>query len=156
MVSGLGNFFRALAISDIRGGASLDFFLFIRLNVISYHLMLQIFWKLSSVQDDDEEEEDELTDYEFKKWCGVRRSTVLFVFYLVSYLAYLFIGGYVMAILETSHEEDLKQRTRMVKEKFLESYPQINSRFLVIDIITIGYASAILVQLEYVRHWKML
>ena len=47
-------------------------------------------------------------DYEYKRWCGIRRSTVLFVFYVVSYLSYLGLGGYLMACLETSHVMDLK------------------------------------------------
>ena len=79
-------------------------------------------------EESESEDEENSPDYEFKKWCGVRRSTVLFVFYVVSYLAYLFIGGYIMSLLETPHEEELKKRTRNLKEHFLQNYPQINSK----------------------------
>ena len=65
-------------------------------------------------------------DYELKKWCGVRRSTVLFVFYFVSYFAYLILGGYVMAMLETPHEINLKADVKKMKETFLQDNPHVN------------------------------
>ena len=66
------------------------------------------------------------SDYELKKWCGVRRSTVLFVFYFVSYFAYLILGGYVMAMLETPHEINLKGDVKKMKEQFLHDNPHVN------------------------------
>lgn len=79
----------------------------------------------SETRTDDDDEED---DYEFRRWCGVRRSTVLFCFYILSYLTYLVLGGYIMSILETPNEEALKMKTRMVKNKFLARYPNVNRK----------------------------
>jgi hypothetical protein len=53
---------------------------------------------------------------------------VLFLFYVVSYCSYLIVGGYIMSILETSNEEDLKATTRLIKENFLLKNPSINSK----------------------------
>jgi len=77
-------------------------------------------------EDDAGEEEGENNDYEFKKWCGFRRSTVLFLFYVISYCSYLIVGGYIMCILETETEQILKAETRKLKEEFLQKYPNIN------------------------------
>ena len=74
----------------------------------------------------DSEESD--SEFELKKWCGVRRSTVLFVFYFVSYFAYLILGGYVMALLETPHEVNLKTEVKKMKEQFLFDNPNVNSK----------------------------
>ena len=78
----------------------------------------------------DTEEYDDNDNFEFRKWCGIRRSTVLLVFYIVSYFSYLLLGGYVMSVLETPHEESLKARTKMLKDEFLEKNPLINSEYL--------------------------
>jgi len=82
----------------------------------------------TSEQENDEDtgEEAENNDYEFRKCCGFRRSTVLFLFYVVSYCSYLIVGGYIMSILETNNEEDLKATTRLIKENFLLKNPSIN------------------------------
>ena len=53
---------------------------------------------------------------------------MLFLFYVVSYCSYLIVGGYIMSILETSNEEDLKATTRLIKENFLLKNPSINSK----------------------------
>ena len=75
---------------------------------------------------ENEVDEDLDEEYELKKWCGVRRSTVLFVFYFVSYFAYLILGGYVMAMLETPHEINLKADVKKMKETFLQDNPHVN------------------------------
>ena len=80
----------------------------------------------------DTEEYDDNDNFEFRKWCGIRRSTVLLVFYIVSYFSYLLLGGYVMSVLETPHEENLKARTKMLKDEFLEKNPLINSEYLIL------------------------
>ena len=82
-------------------------------------------------EDDAGEEEGENNDYEFKKWCGFRRSTVLFLFYVISYCSYLIVGGYIMCILETETEQILKAETRKLKEEFLQKYPNINGKSIV-------------------------
>lgn len=81
---------------------------------------------LNDTSDTEEEQSDTDSDYEFRKWCGVRRSTILFGFYVISYCSYLILGGYVMSILETSQVENMKRQTRMVKETFLARNPHIN------------------------------
>ena len=46
--------------------------------------------------------------YAYRKWCGVRRSTWLFLFYVSSYVAYLFVGAWAMWFLEVDNETLLK------------------------------------------------
>ena len=76
------------------------------------------------------EEENNLEDYyEFRKWCGIRRSTVLLIFYVVSYFSYLLLGGYIMSVLETPNEMDIKNKTRKRKEEFLRNNPNVNRKF---------------------------
>ena len=98
-----------------------------RVKIRSY---LAISKYLALENDEDIGEEAENNDYEFRKCCGFRRSTVLFLFYVVSYCSYLIVGGYVMSILETNNEEDLKATTRLIKENFLLKNPSINSKNL--------------------------
>ena len=77
--------------------------------------------------------EDNLEDYhEFKKWCGIRRSTVLLIFYVVSYFSFLLLGGYIMSVLETPNEMDIKNKTRKRKEEFLRNNPNVNRKFFCI------------------------
>lgn len=74
-------------------------------------------------KNDDLEEE-----YELLTWCGIRRSNVLLMFYVLSYFFYLILGGYVMSLLETPYEESLKAQTKNLKEQFLRNNPLINSK----------------------------
>ena len=79
------------------------------------------------------EEENNVEDYyEFRKWCGIRRSTVLLIFYVVSYFSYLLLGGYIMSVLETPNEMDIKNKTRKRKEEFLRNNPNVNRKFFYI------------------------
>ena len=74
--------------------------------------------------------EDDIEDYhEFRRWCGIRRSTVLLIFYVVSYFSYLLLGGYIMSVLETPNEMDIKNKTRKRKEEFLRNNPNVNRKF---------------------------
>ena len=78
-------------------------------------------------------EEENVEDYyEFRKWCGIRRSTVLLIFYVVSYFSYLLLGGYIMSVLETPNEMDIKNKTRKLKEEFLRNNPNVNRKFFYI------------------------
>ena len=79
---------------------------------------------LTEENDDEDDEEEDI--YEFRKWFGIRRSTVLLLFYVISYFSFLFLGGYVMSMLETPHEECLKNKTILMKEDFLKNNPHIN------------------------------
>ena len=79
----------------------------------------------------DDHEDLEIDDYEYKRWCGVRRSTVLFVFYLVSYLTYLTVGGYIMSCLETPYVKDLKNEVLSRKEAFMVQHPDVNSKYII-------------------------
>ena len=75
--------------------------------------------------------EDDIEDYhEFRRWCGIRRSTVLLIFYVVSYFSYLLLGGYIMSVLETPNEMDIKNKTRKRKEEFLRNNPNVNRKYV--------------------------
>ncbi len=66
--------------------------------------------------------------YEYRRWFGIRRSTVLLCMYVLGYTAFLLIGGFLMSLLETPYEEQLKLQTRLIKEEFLYRHPKINSK----------------------------
>ena len=79
--------------------------------------------------------EEDIEDYhEFRRWCGIRRSTVLLIFYVVSYFSYLLLGGYIMSVLETPNEMDIKNKTRKLKEEFLRNNPNVNRKYVTIYI----------------------
>ena len=65
------------------------------------------------------------------RWFGIRRSTVLLCFYILGYLAYLVLGGYIMSLLEIPFEEQLKTKTQLIKEQFLFNHPNVNSEWQV-------------------------
>lgn len=66
--------------------------------------------------------------YEYKKWCGIRRSTWLLTLYVVSYITYLVLGGLAMARLERETELGLKEKARGAKEVFLLENPSVDGK----------------------------
>ena len=46
-----------------------------------------------------------------RKWCGVRRSTWLLLFYVGIYVAYLVIGAWAMWFFEINNENMLRKGT---------------------------------------------
>lgn len=87
----------------------------------------------SNVQEDLSSESDNNNNnnllpaqYEYKRWCGIRRSSVLLCLYIFSYIGYLIGGGYIMALLETPYEKGLRLHTNKLKVDFLKSHPSVN------------------------------
>ena len=48
--------------------------------------------------------------YEYKRWCGVRRSSCLFFLYLAAYAAYIVVGSLAFALIETPCLEEESSR----------------------------------------------
>ena len=48
-----------------------------------------------------------------RKWCGVRRSTWLLLFYVGIYVAYLVIGAWAMWFFEINNENMLRKGTHL-------------------------------------------
>ncbi len=71
---------------------------------------------------------ESVSPYAYRKWCGVRRSTWLLAIYIVTYVSFLVVGGYLMALLEGDNEKRLKGEVHQKKKDFLEKYPQVNGR----------------------------
>ena len=63
---------------------------------------------------------DDLGNYKYKKWCGVRRSTCLLVLYIVFYAIFILFGAIVMMVLEEDNLYNMKKEAVRFKQKFIE------------------------------------
>ena len=63
---------------------------------------------------------DDLGNYKFKKWCGIRRSTCLLILYIVFYTVFIFFGAIVMMVLEEDNLYNLKKEAVEFKRNFTE------------------------------------
>ncbi|XP_040576619.1 potassium channel subfamily K member 1 isoform X1 [Lepeophtheirus salmonis] len=58
-------------------------------------------------------------------WCRIRRSTILFVLYIIGYISYIVCGAYIMFLLETDLEKRLKETIVIEKQHFLKKHPTL-------------------------------
>ena len=70
--------------------------------------------------DTNHESYDDLGNYKYKKWCGVRRSTCLLTLYIGFYAAYILFGAIVMMVLEEDNLSNLKQEAVKFKQDFVK------------------------------------
>ena len=63
---------------------------------------------------------DELGNYKYKKWCGIRRSTCLLILYVLFYTLFILFGAIVMMILEQENRYNLKKEAVEFKRSFIE------------------------------------
>jgi len=67
------------------------------------------------------------SQYAYKKWCGVRRSTWLLLFYVGIYVAYLVIGAWAMWFFEINNENMLRRKGFNEKHAFLQDHPNVSA-----------------------------
>lgn len=72
--------------------------------------------------------------YAYRKWCGIRRSTWLLVIYILTYLSFLVVGGYLMGVIEEDNEQRLKREVHNKKRDFLSRNPTVSSKFFELGI----------------------
>ena len=63
---------------------------------------------------------DELGNYRYKKWCGIRRSSCLLILYIVFYVVFILFGAIVMMVLEEDNLFNLKQEAVKFKQDFVK------------------------------------
>jgi len=63
---------------------------------------------------------DDLGNYKYKKWCGIRRSTCLLILYIVFYAVFILFGAIVMMVLEEDNLYNLKKEAVEFKRRFTE------------------------------------
>ena len=63
---------------------------------------------------------DDLGNYKYKKWCGVRRSTCLLWLYIAFYAIFILFGAIVMMLLEEQNLTNLKIEANKFKQEFIE------------------------------------
>ena len=61
---------------------------------------------------------DNMGNYKYKRWCGVRRSTCLLTLYIVFYAVFILFGAIVMMALEEENLRQLKQQATHLKSDF--------------------------------------
>ena len=66
--------------------------------------------------------------YAYRKWCGIRRSTWLLVTFVLTYLAFLVVGGYLMGVIEEENERRLVREAHEAKREFIRDNPNVNGR----------------------------
>ena len=64
--------------------------------------------------------------YQYRKWCGIRRSTWLLMIYIFTYVGFLVFGSYAMAVLEGKNEARLRSNVRRAKSNFLARHRSVN------------------------------
>ena len=62
---------------------------------------------------------DELGNYKYTRWCGIRRSTCLLVLYIVFYAVFILFGAIVMIVLEQDNLFNLKHEAIRFKQEFI-------------------------------------
>ena len=63
---------------------------------------------------------DDLGNYKYKKWCGIRRSTCLLILYIVFYAVFILFGAIVMMVLEEDNLYNLKTEAIEFKRRFAQ------------------------------------
>lgn len=65
--------------------------------------------------------------YDYRRWCGYRRSTCLFWIYIIAYVTYLIVGGLIFSTIESQYEWEARMELRDTVEQFLEDNPTLKS-----------------------------
>ena len=63
---------------------------------------------------------DDLGNYKYKKWCGIRRSTCLLILYIIFYTMFILFGAVVMMVLEEDNLYDMKRKAVEFKRQFIK------------------------------------
>ena len=63
---------------------------------------------------------DDLGNYKYKKWCGIRRSTCLLILYIIFYTAFILFGAVVMMVLEEDNLYNMKRKAIEFKNEFIK------------------------------------
>ena len=63
---------------------------------------------------------DDLGNYKYKKWCGIRRSTCLLILYIIFYTVFILFGAIVMMVLEEDNLYDMKKKAIEFKKEFIK------------------------------------
>ena len=71
---------------------------------------------------------ESVSPYQFRRWCGIRRSTCLLSIYICSYFSYLLGGAYLMLWLEAGTEKSLRIEAIKRKSDFMMKNPSINGK----------------------------
>ena len=63
---------------------------------------------------------DDLGNYKYKKWCGIRRSTCLLILYIIFYTVFILFGAVVMMVLEEENLYGMKKKAIEFKREFIK------------------------------------
>ena len=63
---------------------------------------------------------DDLGNYKYKKWCGIRRSTCLLILYIIFYTVFILFGAVVMMVLEEENLYGMKKKAIEFKRDFIK------------------------------------
>lgn len=62
---------------------------------------------------------DDMGNYKYKRWCGVRRSSCLLIIYIVFYAVFILFGAIIMMVLEEDNLQNLKIEAVKFKNEFI-------------------------------------
>ena len=69
---------------------------------------------------------DNMGNYRYKRWCGIRRSTCLLSIYVTFYMIYILFGAIVMVALEEENLKNQKHEAVSFKRDFMLKHHYVN------------------------------